>query len=99
MTAVGSGAFVVFHAEGFTAYSPDNCLRLQNVFGDFRFVNSTPGTVDHRSMVSMCSGRQNCSWGHVVNVKNKFLYASQPELNSIVVIDVDRMLTPLQVVS
>lgn len=45
----------------------------------------------------MCGIGQECVWGEAVNVQNKYIYASQPQHNRIIVIDIGNTFNPIQV--
>lgn len=96
-TYVNSGTFTVFHDKGYTAYDPDKCLKHRSVHGDFGYFKFIPDNLDQP--LRLCEDGKDCSWGSVVNVKNSFLYVSQPTLNRVVVIETSKNWIPVQVIS
>ncbi|XP_076455873.1 follistatin-related protein 5-like isoform X2 [Babylonia areolata] len=96
-TLPDSGLFMVFHKEGYTVYSPDDCLRTRSVHKDFGFFKFIPDNLD--GPLRLCPDDRDCSWGEVVNVKNSFVYASQPDMNRVVVIETAKKWVPLQVIA
>ncbi|KAL8580581.1 hypothetical protein ACOMHN_046784 [Nucella lapillus] len=91
-----SGQFMVFHKDGFTVYSPDDCLEVREVHKDFGFFKFIPDNLD--GPLRLCAPDHDCAWGQVVNVKDGFVYASQPHLNRVVVMETKRW-NPMQVIS
>nr|KAG5707712.1 hypothetical protein BaRGS_003287 [Batillaria attramentaria] len=96
-TNVNSGTFAVFHAKGYTAYDADRCLKHRSVHGDFGYFKFIPDNLDQP--LRLCEDGQACSWGSVVNVKNNFLYVSQPAMNRVVVIETTKNWIPVQVIA
>ena len=94
-TSINSGKFVVFHDQGYTAYNPDDCLKHRSVHSDFGYFKFIPDNLD--GPLRLCDDGQDCSWGEVVNVKNSFLYVSQPAMNRVVVIETAKNWIPVQV--
>lgn len=91
-----SGTFMVFHKDGYTVYSPDLCLKTRSVHKDFGFFKFIPDNLD--GPLRLCLEDQDCHWGKVVNVKNSFIYASQPDMNRVVVIETKKWI-PMQVIA
>ena len=89
------GTFAEFHKDGYTAYNPTNCLKVRSVHGDFGYFKFIPDSLD--GPLRLCDDGQDCSWGSVVNVKNSFVYASQPNMNRVVVIETSKNWIPVQV--
>ncbi|XP_070186937.1 follistatin-related protein 5-like isoform X2 [Littorina saxatilis] len=96
-TSINSGKFAVFHNQGYTAYNPDDCLKHRSVHGDFGYFKFIPDNLD--GPLRLCKEGEDCSWGEVVNVKNSFLYVSQPAMNRVVVIETSKNWIPVQVIS
>ncbi|ESO87027.1 hypothetical protein LOTGIDRAFT_183454 [Lottia gigantea] len=89
------GTFMVFHTHGYTAYRPESCLMRREVrgkFGNFKFI---PDNLDEP--MSLCHNNK-CNWGTSVNVKDEFVYVSQPSQNRIVVIETTDKWNPVQVI-
>ncbi|KAK6171025.1 hypothetical protein SNE40_019287 [Patella caerulea] len=89
------GTFLVFHSRGYTAYQPQSCLMRREVrgkFGNFKFI---PDNLD--SPLTLCPNSK-CDWGMSVNVKNQFVFISQPSQNRVVVIETSRKWNPIQVI-
>ncbi len=49
------------------------------------------------TLSSLCRLDEECSWGQAVNVKNKYIYITQPKLNRVVVIDIQDRTNPVEV--
>ena len=94
-TSINSGKFAVFHDQGYTAYNPDDCLKHRSVHSDFGYFKFIPDNLD--GPLRLCDDGQDCSWGDVANVKNSFLYVSQPAMNRVVVIETSKNWIPVQV--
>jgi hypothetical protein len=95
LAGVEPGKFTVFHSQGLTAYNPENCLKQHSIHADFGSFKFIPDQVDNP--LRLCSAGKDCSWGAVVNVKDTFLYASQPDDNRLVVVETDKQWVPVQV--
>ena len=87
--------FLVFHDKGYTAYEPSHCHIEHQVSGAFSMFKLLPeyGT----TLPALCPEDGVCSWGDAVNVRNKFIYISQPKLNRIVVIEIQDRSNPVEV--
>ena len=87
-------AFIAFHDDGYTTYEPSRCRDYRHVAAGFNLLSypQRPG----RSWNQLCPSSK-CVWGDAVNVKNKFIYASQPESNRLVMVDIRDHHTPVQV--
>lgn len=88
-------SFIIFHDNGYTLHEPRECLTQRHVtpdFGNFYFI---PDELD--APPSLCEKGFPCIWGGAVNVKDVFVYATQPRENRIVVIDVANSYNPNQV--
>ncbi|XP_038061885.1 follistatin-related protein 5-like isoform X2 [Patiria miniata] len=75
--------YYLFHSDGVRVIEPDTCgYRLNipalHVLPKPHGLLCPPGP----------SGEIACSWGEAVNVKNQFVYVTQPENNRIIAIDV-----------
>jgi len=87
--------FVIFHDDGFTVYEPNHCYIEHQVSGDFsNFVLQPPYGI---SLHTLCDGEKPCSWGSAVNVRNRFIYVSQPLLNRVIVIEIQKRSNPVEV--
>ena len=76
-------------------HEPSKCLSQRHVkpdFGNFYFI---PDELDEAP--SMCEKGVPCIWGSSVNVRNRFVYVTQPRQNRVLVIDVKDTLNPNQV--
>lgn len=49
------------------------------------------------TLSSLCPVNSNCSWGSAVNVRNKFIYITQPEQNRVVVVEIQDRSNPVEV--
>ena len=87
--------FVVFHDNGYTVYEPMHCHIKHQVGGTFNMFRILPDYGD--TLATLCEEGQPCSWGEAVNVRNKFLYVSQPKLNRVVVIEIQDRSNPVEV--
>jgi len=86
---------VIFHDDGFTVYEPNHCYIEHQVSGDFsNFVLQPPYGI---SLHTLCDGEKPCSWGSAVNVRNRFIYVSQPLLNRVIVIEIQKRSNPVEV--
>ena len=96
---------MVFHDKGYTVYEPSRCHVEHQVTGDFSNFKTLPeyGPTSAR----LCGNDEPktpgphqqvvCSWGQAVNVRNKFIYISQPEQNRVVVIEIQDRSNPVEV--
>lgn len=85
----------MFHKEGYSVYNPEECMTQRLVkasFGNFQYI---PDELDEA--LQMCKDGEECIWGTATNVKDKFIYVSQPYQSRIVVIDVVHTMNPIQV--
>lgn len=95
--------FVVFHDLGYAVYNPRACSLQLEVEGHriaFRssIEHSSASSYSSSDQVSsLCRPGNRCSWGDAVNVRNRFLYVSQPNLNRIIVIEISKGFKPLEV--
>jgi len=90
--------FVVFHDEGFGVYEPGHCHIHHVVKGDFKL--APRDDVNGQQPVNVLCGQSNatsCVWGAAVNVKNRFIYVTQPDLHRVVVVEVQDRLNPVEV--
>ena len=88
-------SFIVFHDNGYSMYEPSLCLSQRHVspeFGNFFYV---PDELD--APPALCEDGVPCVWGTAINVRDTFVYATQPRENRIVVIDVKVSFNPNQV--
>ncbi|XP_013388750.1 follistatin-related protein 5-like [Lingula anatina] len=89
--------FVVFHSEGYHVFHPDSCSLVHLIKGDYKeFKKDAMNTATVPE--TLCQLGVPCTWGAAVNVKNRYVYASQPELNRVVVIDIKGGSNPVQVI-
>lgn len=73
-----SKKFFVFHDWGVSVYEPQNC-RLLHVI---QSTDIMPGTQDY-----VCGGKGvNCSWGRAIAVADRYIYATQPSKDRVLVI-------------
>ena len=49
------------------------------------------------SPLSLCISEYSCIWGDAVNVRNKYIYVTQPTLNRIIVIEIEDRSNPVEV--
>ncbi|GAU96301.1 hypothetical protein RvY_07764-1 [Ramazzottius varieornatus] len=76
--------FVVFFAEGISAYDADQCGIQFHIEG----TSVIPGTRE-----LLCGNNfAKCNWGSTVNVLDRYIYASQPLLNRVLVLSLQQML-------
>lgn len=97
-------AFVAFHDNGYTIYEPTRCHGYRHVPAEFsvlahpqqsvRLVTNLP---TWQRLCPSATETSKCDWGNAVNVQNKFIYASQPALNRLVVIDIRDHHSPVEV--
>ena len=93
--SISEESFLIFHDDGYTLHEPSMCLTQRHVkpdFGNFFFI---PDELD--APPSLCEAGIPCVWGGAINVKDKFVFATQPRENRIVVIDLKDTLNPNQV--
>lgn len=90
----------VFHGNGYTVYELTRCHVDHLVSAEFHMTTrwplpkSTPSTLCDSSASSSSSP---CSWSGAVLVRGRYIYAAQPELNRIVVIETYERLNPVEV--
>lgn len=89
--------FLVFHDDGYSVHEPSHCHIQHIVSGTFDAFKFRPDIANDNTIRSLCEPNQTCSWGDAVNVGNKFIYVSQPNLNRIVVIEVRDRFNPVEV--
>lgn len=89
--------FLIFHDNGYSVHEPSHCHIQHVVTGTFDAFKFRPDNADHNLVQSLCEPNRTCSWGDAVNVQNKFIYVSQPNLNRIVVIEVRDRFNPVEV--
>jgi hypothetical protein len=91
----------VFHQNGYTVYELTRCHIDHLVSGDF--VPTTRWPLQKSTPRSLCGTTDNgnstlhCSWSDAVLVGGRYIYAAQPELNRIVVIETYERLNPVEV--
>lgn len=86
---------MAFHDEGYSVYEPGHCHVQHVVTGDFDAFKTRP----HHGRDDtpwLCEQNGSCSWGGAVNVKNKFIYVTQPKLNRVVVIEISDRFNPIE---
>ena len=49
------------------------------------------------TLSTLCPVNADCSWGSAVNVRNKFIYITQPEQNRVIVIEIQDRSNPVEV--
>lgn len=86
----------VFHKKGYGVYNPMGCLTQRSVKPSFGNLLYIPEELDKAP--SLCEDDKPCTWGHAINVQDKYVYISQPEQNRVVVIDSQRSMNPVQFV-
>jgi len=90
----------VFHNNGYTVYELNRCHVDHHVAGEFQPIPST-GSTQSATSSSLCSSttdkKRECVWGDVINVRGKFMYAAQPTLGRIVVVEIRDRLNPVEV--
>lgn len=100
--------FAIFHDHGYTVYELNHCHIQHQVAGSFQ-----PSTIPSEQSSSsdaphsppkqspthelLCEANKTCSWGDAVNVRNNFIYVTQPDLHRIVVIEVTNRMNPVEV--
>ena len=97
---LGSGeneAFLVFHDKGYTMYEPNHCHVEHHIPVTFAAFKHYPEFVD--VLMSLCADGEPCSWGQAVNVRNAFIYITQPKLNRVVVIELRDRANPVEVIN
>ncbi|XP_067941279.1 follistatin-related protein 5-like [Watersipora subatra] len=81
------GLYLVFHGSGYTTYEEQNCYLTHSFYkhsSDFvTNLQASEETLQH-----LCPFDEDCDWGSAVSVEEKFVYASQPSLERVIVIDV-----------
>ncbi|CAH1795561.1 unnamed protein product [Owenia fusiformis] len=91
---INSEVFVVFHDGGYNVYDPQRCNAQHYITGsysNFKLLHDDP-------VESLCQQGEPCSWGEAVNVLNKYIYISQPDLNRVIIIDIKDRFNPIQVI-
>ncbi|CAG0923910.1 unnamed protein product [Notodromas monacha] len=75
---------LVFSGEGIGLYNPESCRIIRQIQG----TDMIPGTQRY-----VCSGDSQipCRWGQAVNVGERYVYATQPELHRLVVLNLAQM--------
>ncbi|XP_048519754.1 follistatin-related protein 5 [Dendroctonus ponderosae] len=75
--------FFAFHDWGICVYEPTTC-RLHHMIEGTDII---PGTQEY-----VCGGRgTSCSWGRAVAISNRYIYASQPTLDRILIVSTVQM--------
>ncbi|XP_054711167.1 follistatin-related protein 5-like [Uloborus diversus] len=70
--------FFVFHDWGVSVFDPDNC----RLYHQIQSTDVIPGTQEY-----VCGDRgTNCSWGRAVDVRDRYVYVSQPTKDRLLVI-------------
>ncbi|OWA51517.1 Follistatin-related protein 5 [Hypsibius exemplaris] len=75
---------VVFHAKGVTVYEPRHCRP--------KFYIGSNDKIPGGSELICGENNHGCSWGSVANVMDRYVYASQPLLNRVLVISLEQMM-------
>jgi len=90
-------AFLVFHDRGYTMYEPSHCHVEHQIPASFAAFKHYPEFTD--VLLSLCpADGQPCSWGQAVNVRNAFIYITQPKLNRVVVIELRDRANPVEII-
>src|SRR6218665_34673 len=103
-----SELFAIFHDHGYTVYELNHCHIQHQVAGGFQpatihsqqsIVSDVPHSPPKQGLTHelLCEANKTCSWGDAVNVRNSFIYATQPDLHRIVVIEVTNRMNPVEV--
>ncbi|XP_055933578.1 follistatin-related protein 5-like isoform X2 [Argiope bruennichi] len=70
--------FFVFHDWGVSVFDPDNC----RLYHQIQSTDVIPGTQEY-----VCGDRGiNCSWGHAINVADRYVYVTQPTKDRVLII-------------
>ncbi|XP_017770314.1 PREDICTED: follistatin-related protein 5-like, partial [Nicrophorus vespilloides] len=70
--------FFAFHERGVSVYEPTTC----RLYHQIQSTDIIPGTQE-----SVCGGKGvKCVWGRAVNVANRYVYATQPDKDRILII-------------
>lgn len=70
--------FFVFHDWGVSVFDPDNC----RLYHQIQSTDVIPGTQEY-----VCGDRgTNCSWGHAINVADRYVYVTQPTKDRVLII-------------
>jgi hypothetical protein len=92
----------VFHDKGYTVYEPSHCHVEHHIPASFAAFKHVPEFMD--VVLTMCraedggtQGEGPCSWGEAVNVRDTFVYISQPSLNRVIVIELRDRGNPVEV--
>lgn len=92
-------SYVFFHDFGYNIHDPGSCqLRRQlNIDYDLSdIVQMSPLYGLKRRFTNLCS--KVCNWGDVIIVKNSLIYAAQPKLGRIIVIQLQGRASPADVI-
>ncbi|XP_018322543.1 follistatin-related protein 5 [Agrilus planipennis] len=70
--------FFAFHDWGVSVYSPSNC----RIHHQIQSTDIIPGTQEY-----VCGDKGiSCSWGRAINVANRYIYATQPNRDRVIII-------------
>jgi hypothetical protein len=94
LTASIREVFLVFHDKGYTVYEPNHCHVEHQVLTSFSNIKFLPEYGD--TVRTLCE-QDGCSWGTAVNVKNQYIYISQPTLHRVIVIEITERNNPVEV--
>ncbi|XP_050305276.1 follistatin-related protein 4-like isoform X2 [Anthonomus grandis grandis] len=82
-TLIEEQRFFAFHELGISIYDPAAC-RLHHII---KGTDIIPGTEEY-----VCGNQKaNCSWGRAVSISDRYIYASQPLLDRILVVSTTQM--------
>nr|CAD7405746.1 unnamed protein product [Timema cristinae] len=74
--------FFSFHDWGVSVYEPTAC----RLYHQIQATDIIPGTQEY-----VCGDKGiNCSWGHAINVANRYVYVAQPRKDRILVVVTDK---------
>lgn len=75
--------YYFFHKTGIQIVEPDTCAFQDSYHADSHLPEDA-GPLCH---INKTTRKRECNWGSAVNVRNRYVYASQPTENRIIVID------------
>ncbi|XP_030835975.1 follistatin-related protein 5 [Strongylocentrotus purpuratus] len=75
--------FYLFHRDGIQTFEPDTCGFRLALTG----ASTLPDTIKTLCSVDQVSETRRCDWGDAVSVDDRYIYASQPYENRVVVLD------------
>ena len=75
--------FYLFHRDGIQTFEPDTCGFRLALTGS----SPLPDSTDTLCGVEPKTETRKCEWGDAVSVDDRYIYATQPTQNRVVVID------------